>query len=155
MKYKASIWGFRRGSSGKESARQCRRCKRHQSDPWAGRSPGIGSDNHSGILAWKIPWKEEPGGLQSTEQQRTGHDWAHKKLVYSHCSRRKWSFSIKKMRISLTLGARLSISYYEERYIVKLSIGVRNPVDRNWNLGEIFSWAMYGFTMYMLQSFLV
>ena len=155
MKYKGSIWGFRRGSSGKESACQCRRCKRHQSDPWVGRCPGVGSDNHSGILAWKIPWKEEPGGLQSTEQQRTGHDWVHKKLVYSHCSRRKWSFSIKKMRISLTLGARLSISYYEGWYTVKLSIGVRNPVDRNWNLGEIFSWAMYGFTMYMLQSFLV
>ena len=31
---------------------------------------------HSSILAWKIPWTEEPGGLQSTELQRVGHDWA-------------------------------------------------------------------------------
>ena len=30
---------------------------------------------HSSILAWRIPWTEEPGGLQSTESQRVGHDW--------------------------------------------------------------------------------
>ena len=29
---------------------------------------------HSGILAWKIPWTEEPGGLQSIGSQRVGHD---------------------------------------------------------------------------------
>ena len=31
---------------------------------------------HSSILAWRIPWTEEPGGLQSTGSQRVGHDWA-------------------------------------------------------------------------------
>ena len=31
---------------------------------------------HSSILAWRIPWTEEPGGLQSLESQRVGHDWA-------------------------------------------------------------------------------
>ena len=30
---------------------------------------------HSSTLAWKIPWTEEPGRLQSTGLQRTGHDW--------------------------------------------------------------------------------
>ena len=29
---------------------------------------------HSSILAWKIPWTEETGGLQSTVLQRVGHD---------------------------------------------------------------------------------
>ena len=29
---------------------------------------------HSRILAWRIPWTEEPGGLQSTGLQRVGHD---------------------------------------------------------------------------------
>ena len=28
----------------------------------------------SSILAWKIPWMEEPGGLQSMRKQRVGHD---------------------------------------------------------------------------------
>ena len=30
---------------------------------------------HSSILAGRIPWTEEPGGLQSMESQRFGHDW--------------------------------------------------------------------------------
>ena len=29
---------------------------------------------HSSMLAWKIPWMEEPGGLQSMGSQRVGHD---------------------------------------------------------------------------------
>ena len=29
---------------------------------------------HSSILAWRIPWTEEPGGLQSMGSQRAGHD---------------------------------------------------------------------------------
>ena len=29
---------------------------------------------HSGILAWRIPWMEEPGGLQSIGSQRVGHN---------------------------------------------------------------------------------
>ena len=29
---------------------------------------------HSSILAWRIPWTEEPGGLQSMRSQRVGHD---------------------------------------------------------------------------------
>ena len=31
---------------------------------------------HSSILAWRIPWTEEPGGLQSMGSQRVGHNWA-------------------------------------------------------------------------------
>ena len=31
-----------------------------------------GMGTHSSILAWRIPWTEEPGGLQTTESQRTG-----------------------------------------------------------------------------------
>ena len=30
--------------------------------------------NHSNILAWRIPWTEEPGGLESMGWQRVGHD---------------------------------------------------------------------------------
>ena len=31
---------------------------------------------HSSILAWRIPWTEEPGGLWSLRLQRVGHDWS-------------------------------------------------------------------------------
>ena len=33
-----------------------------------------GMATHSSILAWKIPWMEEPGRLQSMGSQRVGHD---------------------------------------------------------------------------------
>ena len=33
---------------------------------------------HSSILAWEIPWTEEPGGLQSLKSQRVGHYLATK-----------------------------------------------------------------------------
>ena len=33
-----------------------------------------GTAAHSSILAWKIPWTEEPGGLQYMGLQRVGHD---------------------------------------------------------------------------------
>ena len=37
----------------------------------SGRSPGAGNGNPSSILAWKVPWTEEPGGLQSTGTQKS------------------------------------------------------------------------------------
>ena len=33
---------------------------------------------HSSTLAWRNPWTEEPGGLQSMGSHRIGHDWAAK-----------------------------------------------------------------------------
>ena len=42
--------------------------------PGAGRSPEKGMATHSSILAWRIPWTEEPCRLQSIRLQRVGHD---------------------------------------------------------------------------------
>ena len=39
-----------------------------------GRFPEEGNGTHFSILAWKIPWTEEPGRLQSMWSQRVGHD---------------------------------------------------------------------------------
>ena len=45
---------------------QCRRCKRVEFDPWVRKIPlEEEMATHSNILAWRIPWTEEPGGLQS------------------------------------------------------------------------------------------
>ena len=51
---------------------------------------------HSRILAWRIPWTEEPGGPQSLGSQRVGHDWAteHLRSVgvdHSRNSPRRWA----------------------------------------------------------------
>ena len=37
---------------------------------------------HSSILAWKIPWREDPGGLQSMRSQTVAHDWV---TVHNTC----------------------------------------------------------------------
>ena len=41
---------------------------------------------HSSILAWEIPWTEEPGGLQSTGLQRLGHNFATNKNNNMYCT---------------------------------------------------------------------
>ena len=46
---------------------------------------------HSSTLAWKIPWKEQPGRLQAVGLLRVGHDWATSLSLFTFmCWRRKW-----------------------------------------------------------------
>ena len=46
---------------------------------------GLPFPSPSSILAWRIPWIEEPGGLQSMRWQRFGHDWATFTLILLDC----------------------------------------------------------------------
>ena len=58
--------------------------------------PGLGKHwrimaPHSSTLAWKIPWTEGPGGLQSMGSLRVGHDWATSLSLFTFMHwRRKW-----------------------------------------------------------------
>ena len=61
------LLGFPGGSEGKEFAYGAGDLG---SIPGLGRSPGEGMATHSSILAWRIPWMEEPGRLQSMGSQR-------------------------------------------------------------------------------------
>ena len=46
---------------------------------------------HSSMLAWKIPWSEEPGRLQSMGSRRVGHDWGTSLSFFTFMHwRRKW-----------------------------------------------------------------
>ena len=46
---------------------------------------------YSSTLAWKIPWTEEPGRLQSMGSQRVGHDWGTSLSLFTFIRwRRKW-----------------------------------------------------------------
>ena len=46
---------------------------------------------HSSTLAWKIPWAEEPGRLQSMGSRRVGHDWVTSLSLFTFMHwRRKW-----------------------------------------------------------------
>ena len=75
--------GIPSSSDGKASAYNAGRAR---FDPWVRKTPWRRNGNplqysclenpatHSSILAWKIPWTEEPGRLQSLGSQRAGHD---------------------------------------------------------------------------------
>ena len=43
-----------------------------------------GMTTHSSILAWRVPWTEEPGGLQSIGLQKIGHDWSDLACTHIH-----------------------------------------------------------------------
>ena len=64
------------GSDGKESA-----CNEGDQVPSLGREDPLekGMATQSSILAWRIPWTEEPGGLQTMDSQRVRHNWKENK----------------------------------------------------------------------------
>ena len=72
-KHKAFNWGFPGGSDSKESA-----CNAGDPGLSLGQEDPLEEEiaTHSSILAWRIPWIEEPGRLQSIGSQRVRHDWA-------------------------------------------------------------------------------
>ena len=83
---------FPGGSDHKESAWQCKNHRRSrvrsldQEDPLE-----KGMATHSSSLAWRIPWLEEPGWLQSMGLQRIGHNWVINTYTFYHCY---WEYDI-------------------------------------------------------------
>ena len=68
------LW-FGDGSVGKKSTCNTGDTGDPSSIPGSGRPPEEEMPTHPSILAWRIPWTEQPGGLQSTRWQRVRHDW--------------------------------------------------------------------------------
>ena len=60
---------------------------------------------HSSTLAWKIPWAEEPGGLQSMGSRRVGHDWAASRSLYYSTDEEKRHFEQEFHGAFLTQGS--------------------------------------------------
>ena len=69
-----SLLGFPGGSVVKNQPANAGNARDLSLIPGSGRSPGAAHGNHSSILAWKIPWTEEPCRLQSMGLQRVRHD---------------------------------------------------------------------------------
>ena len=60
-------------------------------NPSVGSFPEKAMAPHSSTLAWKIPWMEEPGGLQSLGSLRVKHDWATSLSLFTFMHwKRKW-----------------------------------------------------------------
>ena len=73
--------GFPGGSDGKECA-----CNAGDpaSVPGLGRSPGGGMATHSSILAWRIPWTEEPGRLHGVIESDTTKELTLSLFTYAN-----------------------------------------------------------------------
>ena len=67
-----TIWASQLGLVGKNPPANAREVKDAGSIPFQPLEEGMAT--HSSILAWRIPWSEEPGRLQSMGSQRVGHD---------------------------------------------------------------------------------
>ena len=107
---------------------------------------GKGMETHSSILAWKSPWTEEPGGLQSVGSQRVGHDWVtntfmrywsewqrgkRKTILRHHLPLPKWSEMKKNLKWSLA-----NIKFRKSRFFLLESWHV--VADLNMTLALIF-----------------
>ena len=75
-----ALQGFSGGSNSKESTCNVGNLG---SIPGLGRSLEESVATHSSTFAWRIPWTEDTGGLQSMGSQRVGHDWATKHRTWS------------------------------------------------------------------------
>ena len=53
---------------------------------------GKGMASHSSILAWRIPWTEEPGRLQSTGSHRAGHDSSDFTCVHAFSTKQAYLY---------------------------------------------------------------
>ena len=58
---------------------------------------------HSSTLAWKIPWVEEPGGLQSMGSQRVGHDFTFTFTSYEYEKFKLFLFCERKIVVAVQL----------------------------------------------------
>ena len=90
--------GLPRHHSGKEPTCQCRRHKRCGFDPWVRKMPWGGNGNPLQYACPGNPRTEEPGGSQSMESQRVGHDWATEKntqmCAHTHTHKQFRSFKL-------------------------------------------------------------
>ena len=114
------------GFSGKEPTCQGRR---HEMQVWCLGQEDLleeGMATYSNILAWRIPWWEEPGGLQPIGLQRVRHDWSD------------WAWCIFKYK----LLPQVFLSLYS--HLIRGALGISNP---HMNFGDIWerdpcSWSL-------------
>ena len=94
-----------------QRSRICLQCRSRRKTvgliPGWGRSLEEGMATHSSILAWRLPWTEEPGGPQSLGSPRVRYDWATKHWASSITSLRHTQVSVPQLYSLAT--ARISL----------------------------------------------
>ena len=79
---------------------------------------------HFRILAWKIPWAENPGGLQSMGLQRVGHDWTLSTAIVF-----LWLLSTRRIESRLLISP--IWNPYDLTYFCRLTFLHRPPESQN------------------------
>ena len=110
-------WGFLTGSSGKESACQCRRCRTCGFNPWVWKIPWRRSKwQTTSILADIILWTEEPDRLQSMGLQK---NWTQ---LSRHRTGDKWWLLIRKLYMWQITFKMLSIGKDVILYLLRIKL---------------------------------
>ena len=100
---------------------------------------------HSSILAWKIPWTEDPGGLQSMGSQKVGHDWTHQQVEKESRVVNFWSGYTSREQLAVRLLEPLKrlLKYFGRLMIRQWWWGVLSRTDwgrcvgnKWWSLGN-------------------
>ena len=95
----------------------------------------------SSILAWRIPWTEEPGGLQSMGSQRVRHNWATNGYLL-----------LLRININKFTGAEVHILLQEISFLARMGPADVQPTaaGARWDLASLWTWALgYGVPGYM------
>ena len=111
-------WGFPGSSDGKESALQETRVwSLGWEDPLE-----EGMSTHSNVLIWRMPWTEEPGGLQFMKSQRVGHNWVTHTHAHTHTHRHTHTHAHTRTHTTMKSGpvakTPMSVINKEQRPIV-------------------------------------
>ena len=93
-----------------------------------------GMVTHFSILAWRIPWTGEPGGLQSTGSQRIGHDWVTNNFIFFPT--RGYTCQIIQSLYQLTKGLKSSMRPWSSG---------NNRGLWGHNLGYVIDWLIFKF----------
>ena len=128
---------FPGGSDGKEFA-----CNTGDpgSIPGSGKSPWEGMAAHFSILAWRTPWSEESGGLQSMESQSVRNDWVTD--TFRAETSEKWNISchVGKQRMSRSSAISATTRWWagelqatQEEYLLSSSLQtIATPYSEPW-----------------------
>ena len=115
-----------------------------------------GMTSHSSILAWRIPWTEEPGGLQSMGSHRVRHNWSNDLSRSMHA----WRPSRPSL---LSILAKKKIMWNcQEAFNRRLPVccfgSVRNPlflinswIFRNWETSLSRGWGIQAYPLLVFQ----
>ena len=106
-----------------------------------------GMETHSSILAWRIPWTEEPGGLQSMGSQRVSHDWVTSSFTF---------FQVSAKLVNVRWWQTRKIIWPSNRHwgvlegVLFLFLFYEEAIQLNLYFNRINSWWNYQFNEYEL-----